>query len=97
MLLNGYRMSSGVRVYNARIGRLLPYLKYRTVVFAEYNCSGPGSDTSARVNYTTSLNTSEVAYLLDINYIDGLDWLMRSDEATIYNPIQIKPGKQEKA
>ena len=60
-----------------------PYegVNYRTVFFAEYNCSGPGSNTSARVNYSTLLNSTEAAHLLDVNYIDGLDWLLLNDAA----------------
>ena len=57
------------------------YINYRTVFFAEYNCSGPGSNTSARVNYTTLLNSTEAEHLLDVNYIDGLDWLLLNDAA----------------
>lgn len=45
------------------------------VFFGEYMCWGPGSNTSSRVNYTTFLNDTQAASLLNINYVDGLDWL----------------------
>lgn len=48
----------------------------QTVFFGEYMCSGPGSNTSNRVNYTTVLNSTQAASLLDISYVDGLNWLL---------------------
>ncbi|KAI5065105.1 hypothetical protein GOP47_0019800 [Adiantum capillus-veneris] len=57
----------------------------QTVFFGEYMCSGPGSNTSERVNYSTLLNTTQAITLLDISYVDGLDWLL--NDSMLASPV----------
>ncbi|MCO5590444.1 hypothetical protein L7F22_044414 [Adiantum nelumboides] len=57
----------------------------QTVFFGEYMCSGPGSNTSERVNYTTILNSTQAISLLDIAYVDGLEWLL--NDTSLATPV----------
>ncbi|KAK3040058.1 hypothetical protein RJ639_029394 [Escallonia herrerae] len=45
------------------------------VTFAEHDCSGPGSDTSKRVEWVKKLSDEELQSLTSISYIDSEGWL----------------------
>ncbi|KAG6556012.1 hypothetical protein Mapa_001952 [Marchantia paleacea] len=50
------------------------------VYFGEYNNTGPGADTSKRVNYFKSLTQDEVASFVNFSFIDASDWF----DSTMY-------------
>lgn len=45
------------------------------VLFAEYNCTGPGAVASSRVPWSRQLNKDEAAKYLTVDFIGGKDWL----------------------
>ncbi|WCJ33061.1 Pectin lyase-like superfamily protein [Euphorbia peplus] len=51
-----------------------PY-RQKTVVFGEYECSGRGADTRARVPWSKNFTYEEVRPFLDMNFINGDQWL----------------------
>ncbi|MCO5549262.1 hypothetical protein L7F22_002729 [Adiantum nelumboides] len=57
----------------------------QTLFFGEYMCNGPGSNISERVNYTTILNSTQAISLLDISYVDGLEWLL--NDTSLATPV----------
>lgn len=48
----------------------------QTVSFGEYECYGPGADTTNRVAYAKQLRQNEAAPYLATSFIDGQDWLL---------------------
>lgn len=48
---------------------------YRTVYYGQYQCSGPGSDVSQRVEWSHELSDAEAQYFLQLSWIDGQSWL----------------------
>ncbi|KAH6807407.1 Pectin lyase-like superfamily protein [Perilla frutescens var. frutescens] len=48
----------------------------QTVSFGEYECYGPGAETTNRVAYGKQLRQSEAAPYLATSFIDGQDWLV---------------------
>ncbi|PIN11138.1 Pectinesterase [Handroanthus impetiginosus] len=48
----------------------------QTVTFGEYECYGPGANSSGRVAYGKQLKQYEAAPYLDTSFIDGEDWLL---------------------
>ncbi|KAG8374193.1 hypothetical protein BUALT_Bualt11G0105600 [Buddleja alternifolia] len=48
----------------------------QTVSFGEYECYGPGANSTYRVSYGQQLKQSEAAPYLDVSFIDGEDWLI---------------------
>ncbi|KAL6503081.1 putative pectinesterase 15 [Orobanche hederae] len=48
----------------------------QTVSFGEYECYGPGANSTYRVAYGKQLRQSEAAPYLDISFIDGEEWLL---------------------
>jgi hypothetical protein len=48
---------------------------FRTAVFGEYNCHGKGADRIQRVPWSKSLSYGEAKPYLDINFINGNQWL----------------------
>lgn len=49
--------------------------KDQTVYYGEYNCTGPGADSSKRVNWSHQLTDDEAALFLNISFVDGEQWL----------------------
>ncbi|KAK4392136.1 putative pectinesterase 15 [Sesamum angolense] len=47
-----------------------------TVLFGEYECYGPGANSTYRVAYGKQLKQSEAAHYLDASFIDGEEWLV---------------------
>lgn len=47
----------------------------RTVYYGQYQCSGPGSDVSQRVNWSHELSDAEAQYFSQLSWIDGQAWL----------------------
>ncbi|XP_057785694.1 probable pectinesterase 15 isoform X2 [Salvia miltiorrhiza] len=48
----------------------------QTVSFGEYECYGPGADTTNRVAYGKQLKQSEAAPYMATSFINGEDWLV---------------------
>ncbi|KAL0426458.1 UNVERIFIED_CONTAM: putative pectinesterase 15 [Sesamum latifolium] len=48
----------------------------QTVSFGEYECYGPGANSTYRVAYGKQLKQSEAAHYLDVSFIDGEEWLV---------------------
>ncbi|KAI3447532.1 hypothetical protein Pfo_004197 [Paulownia fortunei] len=48
----------------------------QTVSFGEYECYGPGANSTYRVAYGKQLRQSEAAPYLDTSFIDGEEWLV---------------------
>ncbi|KAL0316180.1 UNVERIFIED_CONTAM: putative pectinesterase 15 [Sesamum radiatum] len=48
----------------------------QTVLFGEYECYGPGANSTYRVAYGKQLKQSEAAHYLDASFIDGEEWLV---------------------
>ncbi|GAB2272260.1 Probable pectinesterase 15 [Dionaea muscipula] len=48
----------------------------QTVLFGEYECTGPGANYTNRVAYSRQLKHYEATPYLDISFIDGQDWLL---------------------
>ncbi|KAK2662081.1 hypothetical protein Ddye_000655 [Dipteronia dyeriana] len=48
----------------------------KSVYFAEYKCSGPGSNPSERVKYTKQLSEAEVRPFISLGYIQGTKWVL---------------------
>ncbi|KAB1203837.1 Pectinesterase QRT1 [Morella rubra] len=49
--------------------------RQKTVVFGEYQCTGRGADTRARVPWSKSFSYEEARPFLDKKFIDGEQWL----------------------
>ncbi|KAE8771524.1 putative pectinesterase 67 [Hordeum vulgare] len=45
------------------------------VMLAEFNCTGPGADTSQRVPWSRRLDQAEAAKFLTVDFINGKEWL----------------------
>ncbi|KAF4403317.1 hypothetical protein G4B88_007963 [Cannabis sativa] len=48
----------------------------QSVFFGEYQCEGPGANSTYRVSYAKQLQRAEAASFMDISYINGNDWLL---------------------
>lgn len=46
--------------------------------YGEYNCYGPGADTSGRVSWSHKLSDVQAQPFLELSYIDGGSWLQES-------------------
>ncbi|XP_024525138.1 probable pectinesterase 53 [Selaginella moellendorffii] len=49
--------------------------RQRTVFFGQYKCSGPGAGESGRVSWSHELNDYEARPFMQINFINGHEWL----------------------
>lgn len=47
----------------------------RHVMLGEFNCTGPGADTSKRVPWSRRLDQAEAAKFLTVDFINGKEWL----------------------
>ncbi|CAN1307969.1 Probable pectinesterase 15 [Linum perenne] len=47
----------------------------QTIFFGEYDCHGPGANSSSRVSYARQLTQDEASPYMDISYINGEQWL----------------------
>ncbi|KAL6838464.1 hypothetical protein ACP4OV_031709 [Aristida adscensionis] len=51
--------------------------RQQTVLFGEYECTGPGAATAQqRVAYARQLDQRQAAPFMDVSYIDGGEWLI---------------------
>ncbi|KAK6152351.1 hypothetical protein DH2020_014986 [Rehmannia glutinosa] len=66
----------------------------QTVSFGEYECYGPGANSTYRVEYGKQLRKSEAAHYLDTSFIDGEEWLIYGSTNSLDNFVDI-PGDQE--
>ena len=48
----------------------------RTVFYGEYNCIGPGADTSKRATYTKKMTYDEAKPYITLTYINASSWLL---------------------
>lgn len=55
---------------------LFVLLLYRTVLFGEYKCWGPGSKSSERVKYSKQLSYEEVEPFVSLGYVQSEKWLL---------------------
>ncbi|KAL7096866.1 hypothetical protein ACP275_10G107400 [Erythranthe tilingii] len=46
-----------------------------TVTVGEYKCSGPGSNTTGRVNWSKNLTDEEAGRFISLDFIDASEWL----------------------
>ncbi|KAL1190727.1 putative pectinesterase 15 [Cardamine amara subsp. amara] len=51
----------------------------KTVTFGEHKCYGPGANYKERVYFGKQLTDSEASSFIDISFIDGDQWLRRTD------------------
>ncbi|XVF33883.1 hypothetical protein REPUB_Repub18cG0009700 [Reevesia pubescens] len=49
--------------------------RQKTVVFGEFQCRGPGENTSGRVPWSKKFSYKEAKPFLDMKFIDGQQWL----------------------
>lgn len=63
------------------------------MLFGEYKCSGQGADYSNRVPYAKQLKESEVSRFLDVDFIDGTEWLPNIETNVIKAPMYDNLGK----
>ncbi|KAH7428109.1 hypothetical protein KP509_10G076400 [Ceratopteris richardii] len=47
----------------------------RTVYYGEYKCSGPGANLKGRVAWSRQLSDEEAQPFLDLNFVDGSEWI----------------------
>ena len=47
-------------------------------MMAEYNCRGPGANTSGRVKWEPKLQVMEANRLTDISFIDDQGWVKKA-------------------
>lgn len=66
----------------------------RTVSFGEYECYGPGADSTGRVAYGKQLRKSEAAQFLDISFIDGEEWLLSGGSRNSLHLLDIQGDDQ---
>ncbi|KAL0344688.1 UNVERIFIED_CONTAM: putative pectinesterase 15 [Sesamum radiatum] len=55
----------------------------QTVSFGEYECYGPGANSTYRVAYGKQLKQSEAAHYLDASFIDGEEWLVPASKNSL--------------
>ncbi|KAL7133505.1 hypothetical protein ABFS83_12G145300 [Erythranthe nasuta] len=60
----------------------------QTVMFGEYECYGPGANSTNRVGYGKQLRESEAAPYLDVSFIDGEEWLLDNHNSLHFLDIQ---------
>ncbi|XP_023512360.1 pectinesterase PPME1-like [Cucurbita pepo subsp. pepo] len=49
---------------------------HSTVFFGEYKCSGPGSETSGRVDFSKQLSNNEVRPFINLGFVQSEKWLL---------------------
>ncbi|XP_009631932.1 putative pectinesterase 14 isoform X1 [Nicotiana tomentosiformis] len=62
----------------------------QTVLFGEYECSGPGANYEYRVPYAKQLKQNEAAQYMDISFIDGQQWLLNRGSSFTFSLSETK-------
>ncbi|XP_016514648.2 putative pectinesterase 14 [Nicotiana tabacum] len=57
----------------------------QTILFGEYECSGPGANYEYRVPYAKQLKQNEAAQYMDISFIDGQQWLLNRGSSVTFS------------
>jgi len=55
----------------------------RTVYYGQYQCKGPGANTTGRVHWGRTLSDEEAAPFLSTSFISGQKWLMGNPDSNL--------------
>ncbi|XP_073012503.1 putative pectinesterase 14 [Typha latifolia] len=66
----------------------------QSVFFGEFECMGPGANSTQRVLYAKQMDQCQAASFMDISYIDGKEWLLPPLQKDWINPCDPRRHKE---